>query len=367
MQTGKLRLLCCLVILPILLSCAETRSSEHPSTQNGAGTNQEQTILPQKEEKAVSFSVGYIVECRDVTSENYYKRGKKVIEAIFSVSTRIDGDEEFRNSIKRIVLDIYPNQPEQASSSYRIVDYLPKEPKQFNPVEGGYIKVETEEYEGAVRVTGYVYVAPGRAVGRGTVKGDGKKKTEKYKLVVPNEDLQTSGKTNRDTGVFFKFFRSPRDTLEQERRFAILLEVPKDWRGDYFFIEAKAYRETSSWIFWTKEEICGICKYVVGLYMSGDKEASKRVEALAKEQQRLIDKAIAQQAQNDWLSWINWAFELLHFDVSKYLIKSTTKQVRRSIASYAIWREVESKKNAADYKKFEQALRNVTALSGRQQ
>lgn len=225
----------------------------------------------------VGFDVSYSVPCRDVTPEEFAEAnpGRKIVEARFLVSSlfRRGGEKD----IKQLMYVI--RSPERR---LRVVDFEPKTQVESEVTETIQI---VEKGEDASTVDGSISAHLGPLAGvqlTPSVGGSRLKKQlleQKYSRLPPKQLLLASGTTDREYGVFFKLKPSSQASLEGRREFVCLFVVPKEWRGDYAYVECTAKPRSRSP--WSTADDYGSTKALVGLYLEGDPEAREAAERLA--------------------------------------------------------------------------------------
>ena len=225
----------------------------------------------------VAFDVSYSVPCRDVTPEEFAEAnpGRKIVEARFQVSSlfRRGGEQDVQQLMYVI------QSPERR---LRVVDFEPK--TQVESEVADTIQI-TKKGEDASTLDGSVslHLSPMTAVQLTPSIGASKLKKEileeKYSKLAPKQLLLASGTIDRGNGVFFKLKPSSQASLEGRKEFVCLFVVPKEWRGDYAYVECTAKPRSRSP--WSTADNYGRTKTLVGLYLEGNVEARNAVERLA--------------------------------------------------------------------------------------
>jgi hypothetical protein len=137
-----------------------------------------------------------------------------------------------------------------------------------------------------------------------------------------------AGTTHREHGVFFKLRPSKGASLEGGKEFTFLAVVPKEWRGDWCTVVCAARAEKKS-LLKKSVALAGVEQAHVGMYLSGDREASDLAESLcqiqeanggalskqmAKEATKLIETMHAAQATHHGFDhydeWVHGLFTL---------------------------------------------------------
>jgi hypothetical protein len=215
----------------------------------------------------VAFDIPDKIECRDVTPEKCAAAhpNLKVIEAKFRISANfIRGSEDHT-----VDFDYLISSP---GMRLKILDYLPN-----TTLESTYAddQIEVADLTENTDTTGTEAKVAYSVLSLGGTKNQTAKKSEQnhYKRVAPKSLVLASGTTNRGHGVFYKLRPSNGASLEGAKEFTFLAIVPKTWRADWctFVCAARANKKsfvTSSIV------LAGIEQAHVGLYLSGDHEAS---------------------------------------------------------------------------------------------
>ncbi len=240
----------------------------------------------------VVFDIPDRVECRDVTPEKCAAAHPtlKVIEAKFRISASfIEGSEE---SVVDFVYMI--TSPEMRM---KIQDYLPNTTLESTLADD---QIEVSDSTENSATNGEDAHVAYHVLTLGTTKSQTAKKTEsdKYKRIVSKALVLASGTTNREHGVFFKLRPSKGASLEGGKEFTFLAIVPKTWRGDWCNVVCAA-RATKKSFYANKVTIAGIEQAHVGLYLTGDREASDLADALCRVQEAnggVLSKQLAKEA-----------------------------------------------------------------------
>ena len=244
-------------------------------------------------ETRVVFDIPDRIECRDVTPEKCAAAhpNLKVIEAKFRISASfIEGSEESIVDFAYIITS--------PGMRMRIQDYLPNTTLESSLAEDTIEVADTTENSATGTEDAKVAY---RVLTLGASKTQTSKKTEadKYKRIVAKTLVLASGTTNREHGVFFKLHPSKGASLEGGKEFTFLAIVPKAWRGDWCSVVCAA-RTTKKSFYSTKVTLAGIEQAHVGLYMTGDHEASDLAEALCRIQEAnggVLSKQLAKEAE----------------------------------------------------------------------
>lgn len=233
----------------------------------------------------VVFDVPLITECRDATPQGFreaYKR--EIIEAVFKVSPQLmAGDEK---DLKRLHYEISTEQ------QMPVVSYLPNAAVATDVVNGT-IAIQNSSHHGEISFR--YLVLP--TTGDGSLKGDLESSHAQYGLLAPRQLLIAAGTIERGCGVYFELRQSSQDTLQKQRDFACLFDVPLGWRADAVTIRcnAKGAKHGLGGLL-ESDVVCGSGLLCVGLYKRDDGEAREYANMLARKQQAYFGK-LAEQAK----------------------------------------------------------------------
>ena len=221
----------------------------------------------------VIFDLPDTIECTDVTPEKFAANHPdlKVIEAKLRISARIPEGSE-TDIVDFLYMITSPGM------RMKIQDYLPNTTLE-STVQGDQIEIaDTSESSNATAEDAHISY---KILGLGGTANQGSKKTEssKYKQIAPKALVVASGTTNREHGVFFKLEPSKGASLEGAKNFTFLAIVPKAWRGDWCIVSCAARAKKKSF-FSTTIPVAGVDQAHIGMYLSGDREASLRAEQL---------------------------------------------------------------------------------------
>jgi hypothetical protein len=224
----------------------------------------------------VVFDVPFSAECRDVTPKNRaetYQR--KIVEAVFRISPQVYSGQD--TDVKRLRYEISTEQ------QMPVVSFLPNA-EVTTDVADGTIAIQANERHG--NLSFQYMITP--AAGNGQLRGDLESSRAQYSLLAPKQLLLAAGTIDRGCGVFYDLRASTQDTLQRQREFACLFEVPKNWRADYVTIRCKARGLKRGFAGIATEADCGAGLLCVGLYMLDDEQARAYAEQLAKTQQQFL-------------------------------------------------------------------------------
>ena len=221
----------------------------------------------------VAFDIPSKVECRDVTPEKCAKAHPtmKVIEAKFRISASfIDGNEASTADFVYMI-----SSPEMRM---KVLDFLPNTTLESYTAED---RIEvTDSTENSDAITGDARVAYSLLSLSGTKNSTSKKsESNHYQKVAPKNLVLASGTVNRGHGVFYKLRPSNDASLEGAKEFVLLCIVPKTWRGDWCTVVCSARANKKSAVS-SSVSLAGIEQAHVGLYLSGDQEASDLADDL---------------------------------------------------------------------------------------
>ncbi|HEX3872274.1 MAG TPA: hypothetical protein VHV77_17635 [Pirellulales bacterium] len=220
------------------------------------------------EKVVVQFDIPDRIECSDVTPEKCAAKhpNLKVIEAKFRISaTLLEGKEA-----DIVDFDYMISSPELR---LKILDYLPNTTLE-STYTGDQIEVadstETNESASEEAKVAYSVLSLSGSLGQSAKKSE----QNHYKRVAPKALVLASGTTNRGHGVFFKLRPSNAASLEGAKEFTFLAVVPKSWRGDWCSFVCVARSQKRS-LLGNQVVMAGIQSAHVGLYLSGDHDASE--------------------------------------------------------------------------------------------
>ena len=180
------------------------------------------------ETPVVLFDLPMTVECRDVTPKRYeesYKR--KIVEAIVKISPQLLAGEE--KDLKKLHYEISTEQ------QMPVVSYAPSS-QLASDVAGGTMAIQTSDHHGQLLV--HYLITP--AAGDGRLTGDLESSHAQYTLLAPKQILVAAGTIQRGCGVYYDLKPSSQDTLQKQREFACLLQVPASWRANYITVQCSA-------------------------------------------------------------------------------------------------------------------------------
>lgn len=232
----------------------------------------------------VVFDVPLISECRDVTPQGFREAYQRmVIEAVFRLSPQLVAGQE--KDLKQLRYEISTDQ------QMPVVGFLPNS-QVTTDVVNGTIAIQNASHHGEVSFR--YLITP--AAGNGDLKGDLESSRAQFGLLAPRQLLMAAGTIDRGCGVYFDLRPSSQDTLQKQRDFACLFDVPTSWRADHVTIrcQAKGIKHGLGGLL-ESEVGCGAGLLCVGLFKQNDGEARAYAEKLARQQQVYLIR-MAQQA-----------------------------------------------------------------------
>ena len=224
----------------------------------------------------VVFDLPLTVECRDVTPQRYEQNyRKKIFEAVVKISPQLQAGEE--KDLKKLHYEISTEQ------QMPIISYAPSS-QVTSDVAGGTVAIQTDDHHGQLLV--HYMVTP--ALGDGNLTGDLNSSHTQYTLLAPKQILVAAGTIERGCGVYYELKPSTQDTLQKQRDFACLFEVPATWRADYITVRCSA-KGVKRGLLGSSEVDAGEGVLSVGLYRQDDGEAKEAANDLARRQQAHLD------------------------------------------------------------------------------
>jgi hypothetical protein len=239
----------------------------------------------QAEVPVVVFDVPLTAECRDATPPGFREAYKRdVIEAVFKVSPQLLAGSE--RDLKRLHYEISTEQ------QMPVVGYLPNA-EVTTDVVNGTIAIQNSSHHGEISFRYLILPAKGD----GYLNGDLQSSHAEFGLLAPKQLLIAAGTIERGCGVYFELRQSSQDTLQKQREFACLFEVPASWRADAVTIRCNAKGTKRGLGGLTASDVgCGSSLLCVGLYRRNDGEARDYADALAKKQHAYLSR-LAEQAR----------------------------------------------------------------------
>ena len=233
------------------------------------------------EDPEVQFDCDPAVVCRDITPVDFSLSNpdEKIIEATLRISTRMT--EGAVEDLQELIYEI-------ESPSVRIYDFSPRtelSSEYVEPIQIVKIVDKSNTIGGSVNGTMSAPVPlpasahPVASLGR----NEHDSVREEMRRMPAKKPLIVSGTFAHRQGVFFKFKQSTQVSLEGVQKITCAFVVPRDWRGDYLLLACRAEGEGSRY-FVKGIYSCGEARFVVGLYLSGDREAKQAALQVAESQ-----------------------------------------------------------------------------------
>ena len=229
------------------------------------------------ETPVVVFDLPLTVECRDVTPRRYEANyHRKIFEAVVKISPQLLAGEE--KDLKKLHYEISTGQ------QMPVVSFAPSS-QVTSDVAGGTVAIQTDDHHGQLLV--HYLVTP--AAGDGKLTADLNSSHAQYRLLAPKQILVASGTIERGCGVYYDLKPSTQDTLQKQREFACLFDVPATWRANYITVRCKA-QGIKRGLLGSSDVTCGMGLLSVGLYRQNDAEAMAAAYELGKKQQRFLNQ-----------------------------------------------------------------------------
>ena len=175
------------------------------------------------------------------------------------------------------------------SGAAEVVDYSPHT-SQFSAVAGNVAIEETTESNKALNASVVGMVPP---FGQGEGKAElGKKSLShaRYELKPRQETALVAGTLQRGTGVYFRLLPVADQVREGAQEFKLVLRVPRNWRADQLMVRCEAFRQEGD-----RATRLGVARFVVGMYVWGDEEASALLQTQQTTEAELRQLAVARQ------------------------------------------------------------------------
>lgn len=216
----------------------------------------------------VSFDAAALVEVVDVTSPEFaaVSPHERLIEARFPVSAllAVNAHESLSELLYRI------DSPE---GSLRVVNFMPRTTLTSEYATNLAIEEKSEQDTnvGLNAAGGYGPVSSATGHFAATEKFAS---LQRFELLPPLETVAASGTVGRGNGVYFKLRPTQRTSVEGAQEVIVVYRVPSTWRTDYVTIRCRAYGESVTGPFGTKEAtVWGQASFVVAMYLQGDSGA----------------------------------------------------------------------------------------------
>lgn len=178
--------------------------------------------------------------------------------------------------------------------SLQVVDYSPKTEITSELTTPIQIKrTDEESHSVGLSLDGsYGHLARGNV---GTDHGAKSIESVQFDRAAPLQAVVAAGTLDRGRGVYFKLRWTDTHVLEGERRFALTLSVPPDWRGELIDVSVVAEAEQRSLTSWQRElKPVATANFVVAAHMHDDPEATALAYQLAETEHRLRVQAMQQ-------------------------------------------------------------------------
>lgn len=219
----------------------------------------------------IQFDTAPTVACRDVTPKDFVKTTphQRLMEVRIRVSALVANTER-ASQWQALYQLISP------AASLQIMDYDPK--TELATDVAGNISIDKKDETTkslGVSVSGsFNHLLSGT----GGVDLGAKNGTQvRYELKPRKSAVLAAGTIGRGTGVYFKLRPSAETSLEGERNFRLVVQVPDTWRGDILYLrcEARQIRHSSA-----TDVKSG--RFIIGLYLAGDDGAMAAAERLVR-------------------------------------------------------------------------------------
>jgi hypothetical protein len=224
----------------------------------------------------VVFDMPYAVSCKDVTPPEFNSSNPddKLVEIRLGISSLLNAGSEKDLSQYFIRVEV----PQRTMA---ISDFLPKSTHEALQGNTTITKNSETTFSLGVNITGHYQALAGTAITPGVSQKNGS--CVKFDLLPPLETVTASGTILRGSGVYFKLKSSDRNLLEGEREFALIVRVPKGWRGDYLHVRCEAEGIARGLISsLDQRQPCGQRDFLIALYLEGDSEARRAAEDLSR-------------------------------------------------------------------------------------
>src|SRR5436190_21382814 len=224
----------------------------------------------------VVFDMPYAVSCRDVTPAEFAAASPadKLVEVKLGISSLLQAGSE--KDLAQYFIRVEVPQRTMAVS-----DFLPKTAHEALQGNTTITKNSETTLSLGVNITGHYQAFTGSAITPGVSQKNGS--CVKYDLLPPLETVTASGTILRGSGVYYKLKSSERNLLEGEREFALIVRVPKGWRGDYLHVRCEAEGISRGLISSLDQRLlCGQRDFLISLYLEGDNEARRAAEDLSR-------------------------------------------------------------------------------------
>jgi len=240
----------------------------------------------------VYFDLASAVACHDVTPSGFAEAnpGEKLVRATFKVSMLIRSGTE--NDLIQLFYRV-----ESLEQTIRIVDYSPKTTL-ASDVAGN---ISIEKKKDTTNHIGMALTGPFDWPVKITGSGDlGSKSHDavRYELLPQMVAVAASGTIHRGYGVYFKLRPSRGTSLEGAKDLTVVFRVPSEWRGDYIQLSCKATGIRRGVVPpLDGRAVCGARRFVVALYVDGDRSARAAAERLVRAESELLKTVSANRRE----------------------------------------------------------------------
>jgi hypothetical protein len=239
----------------------------------------------------ITFDAPTTIAVRDVTTDEHRIAypAARLIEVKIQISSLVRRGQE--REIQELFYRFdYP------APGIEVVDYLPKTTLSSDVV--GNIGMEKRSEDSStlgLSLSGMMQPLAGTLTGGIT---DKESQSIRYELLPPMETVAASGTLNRRTSVYFKLRPTPRDSLEGDKEFVVIVRVPATWRGDYVYwgCQAAGSRRSAAPGLDSSAPV-GRRQFVMSLYLEGDEEAREVAERFSWAELRLRRVAVRHDSQ----------------------------------------------------------------------
>jgi hypothetical protein len=217
-------------------------------------------------EAAVRFDVPSLAEAVVVGND---PKDSDLMAVRLSVPVTSEITSADRQNIDEFRFDISWQQ-----SRYPVTDYGPR--TQTTSSIQGTIDIETHKDRSAT--FGLALKGAEIPVIGGTARADAAVRDAKevrYQEIPRHDVLVASGTVDRGTGVFFRFHRSRRETLEGSRDLSVTFRVPRDWKAGLLHVKCQANGQRKVAGLW-KEPIQISRTFLLPIYLASSGNARDR-------------------------------------------------------------------------------------------
>ena len=207
----------------------------------------------------------------------------------FTVSALVSSG--FRGKIVEYVVEVA--NPHQ---TMRVLDLWPRN-QVYSEIEGNIAVEQRRQQDSNLAFNASGAFEPfARATAHGDYR-DFRDVQEKYVRKPPVQMLTSSGTTDRGYGAFFKFRPGPLPIVEGNLEFAILVEVPTQWRAGMMHVSLRSmgYRNQDS--FGPRPMELGAARMWTIAHRLGDLEAAEQARRTVQQEQSLRMLAVKKQKQ----------------------------------------------------------------------